>query len=378
MNWKIPLFKMYWDEEDIRLVNEVIRSGTGWATGSKIAEFEREITEYIGSNYCLTFNSGTSALHAALIAHGVEKGDEVIVPSFTFISTANAPLFVEARPVFADIEEKTYGIDPNDVLEKITKRTRAIIPVHYAGCPCDIRALSDITEDHNLVLIEDCAEAFGAESNDSKVGTFGDSGMFSFCQNKIITTGEGGAIVTDSRELYEKMQLIRSHGRSESCSNYFSTSANLDYITLGYNFRMSTISAALGIAQLKKVGTIFNLRQILAARYLMRLHELVPEITVPKVPGGSSHAYQLFSVIAPDRDNLIKYLDKQGIMSKVYFSPVHLSEFYKNELRYRCNLPITEKVSNSIISLPFYPSMLSEDISCVVNTIAEFYKGDTS
>ncbi len=233
MTWKIPLFKMYWDQDDIDSVNTALRSGMNWAVGSNVTQFESELAEYIGTKYCLTFNSGTSALHAGLIAHGIGSGDEVIVPSFTFIATANAPKFVGAKPVFADIEEKTFGLDPEDVMEKITKKTRVILPVHYGGCPCKIEALREIAEDHNQVLIEDAAEALGAKVGDRRVGTFGDSGMFSFCQNKIITTGEGGAMVTDSRDLYEKMKLLRSHGRLETC-DYFSTSAVMDYISIGY------------------------------------------------------------------------------------------------------------------------------------------------
>lgn len=372
MTWKIPLFRMYWDEEDIRLVNDVIRSGMSWAAGPKIAEFEQGIAEYIGSKYCLTFNSGTSALHAALAAYGIGKGDEVIVPSFTFISTANAPLFVGARPVFADIEEKTWGIDPYDVLEKITKNTRAIIPVHYGGCPCTITALREIADDHDLVLIEDAAEAFGAKVGDRKVGTFGDSGMFSFCQNKILTTGEGGAMVTESREMYEKMKLLRSHGRLETC-DYFSTSSVMDYVSLGYNFRISNITAALGIAQLNKVEKIIKIRREDAFRYTHDLNRFVPEISVPDVPPNYFHVFQLFSVIARDRDNLMKHLDTEGIMSKIYFSPVHLTEFYKNTLNYQCALPVTEKIAGSTISLPFYPGIPSDDIASVVGAIRDFY-----
>jgi perosamine synthetase len=372
VNWKIPLFRMYWDEEDIRLVNEVIRSGMSWAAGPKIAEFEQGIAEYIGSKYCLTFNSGTSALHAALAAYGIGKGDEVIVPSFTFISTANAPQFVGARPVFADIEEKTWGIDPYDVLEKITKNTRAIIPVHYGGCPCNITALREIADDHDLVLIEDAAEAFGAKVGDRKVGTFGDSGMFSFCQNKILTTGEGGAMVTESRDMYEKMKLLRSHGRLETC-DYFSTSSVMDYVSLGYNFRISNITAALGIAQLNKVEKIIKIRREDAFRYTHDLNRIVPEISVPEIPPTYFHVFQLFSVIARDRDNLMKHLDTEGIMSKIYFSPVHLTEFYRNTLNYQCALPVTEKIAGSTISLPFYPGITSDDIVSVVGAIRDFY-----
>jgi len=372
MTWKIPLFRMYWDEDDVRLVDETIRSGASWAGGPRIAEFEQAIADYSGSRYCLAFSSGTSALHAALAAYDIGKDTEVIVPSFTFISTANAPQFVGARPVFADIEEKTFGLDPDDVLNKITKKTRAIIPVHYGGCPCNITALREIAEDHKLILIEDAAEAFGAKIGDQKVGTFGDSGMFSFCQNKIITTGEGGAMVTDSRDLFEKMKLIRSHGRLETC-DYFSTSAVMDYVSIGYNLRMSSITAALGIAQLKKVEKIIRIRRDDASRYISTFKKKVPEISFPVIPQGYFHVYQLFSAIAKDRDNLIKHLDSCGIMSKIYFSPVHETDFYKNTQKYKCNLPITEKIARSIISLPFYPGISHEDIDTVVVSIRDFY-----
>ena len=372
MTWKIPLFRMYWDEDDIMLVNEAIRSGMSWAAGPKVAEFEQDIAAFIGSRYCLAFNSGTSATHAALLAHGVGSGDEVIVPSFTFISTANVPQFVGAKPVFADIEEKTLGLNPDDVLEKISPHTKAIIPVHYGGCPCDIPALRDIADDHNLILIEDAAESFGARISNRKVGTYGDSAMFSFCQNKIITTGEGGAIVTESRDLFEKMKLIRSHGRLET-SDYFSTSAVMDYIALGYNFRISTITAALGVAQMKKVEKIIQLRRDDAAYYIKKLHAQAGEVTPMKIPRGYHPVYQLFSVFAKERDTLIKYLDEQGIMTKIYFSPVHMTDFYKNTLGYRCILPVTEKISRNIISLPFFPGLSHEEIDTVVNSIKTFY-----
>ncbi len=363
---------MYWDQDDIDSVNTALRSGMNWAVGSNVTQFESELAEYIGTKYCLTFNSGTSALHAGLIAHGIGSGDEVIVPSFTFIATANAPKFVGAKPVFADIEEKTFGLDPEDVMEKITKKTRVILPVHYGGCPCKIEALREIAEDHNQVLFEDAAEALGAKVGDRRVGTFGDSGMFSFCQNKIITTGEGGAMVTDSRDLYEKMKLLRSHGRLETC-DYFSTSAVMDYISIGYNLRMSNITAALGVAQLKKIETIIKMRRDLAAQYVQKLNRAVPEIIVPEVPPSYSHVYQLFSVIAPDRDNLIKHLDSEGIMSKVYFSPVHLTSYYQKVLQYRDTLPVTEKIAGSILSLPFYPGMPAGEIDSVIGAISEFY-----
>jgi len=372
MTWKIPLFKMYWDEDDVNAVSEAVRSGMNWAVGPNVAKFEEEIANYIGKKYCLTFNSGTSATHAALLAHGVAPGDEVIVPSFTFIATANAPQFVGAKPVFADIEETTFGLDPEDVVERITPKTRAIMPVHYGGCPCRIQELREIADDHDLLLIEDAAEAFGASVGGRKVGTFGDSAMMSFCQNKIITTGEGGAIVTDSREIYEKMKLIRSHGRLET-ADYFSTTAVMDYVSLGYNFRMSNITAALGVAQLNKVEEIIRMRRADAAYYIQRLKAEVPDCVIPELPKEYFHVYQLFSLRVKDRDALIQHLESKGIMTKIYFSPVHYTHFYRSQTSNSLNLPTTEKVSEDILSLPFYPGISRNDIDYVIDSMKEFY-----
>ncbi len=210
MDWKIPLFKIYWDDDDIEMVKQTIQRGVNWAAGPDIEKFERMLSEYIGRKYTVVFSSGTSALHAVLLAYGIGQGDEVIVPSFTFIATANAPLFVGAKPVFADIEETTYGLNPDNVRRKITAKTKAIIPVHYGGSPClMIKGLEEVAREHNLVLIEDAAESFEAKLNGKKVGTFGHSAMFSLCQTKVFTTGEGGFIVTDSQDIYEKLKMIR-------------------------------------------------------------------------------------------------------------------------------------------------------------------------
>lgn len=374
MTCKIPLFKMYWDEDDIKAINTVICSGMNWAVGLNVTQFENSILEYIGKKYCLTFNSGTSALHTALIAHGVKSGDEVIVPSFTFIATANAPLFVGANPVFADIEENTFGLDPQSVVENITKKTKAIIPIHYGGCPCRITELREIADDYNLILIEDAAEAFGASVDGKKVGSYGDSAMLSFCQNKIITTGEGGALVTDSKKIYEKAKLLRSHGRNET-SDYFSSSEYMDYVALGYNFRLSNIAAALGIAQLKKVESIIRMRLNVSKLYNKLFKENVADVIPITVPEGFRHVHQLYSIRVPRRDELIKFLTMRQIMSKVYFPPVHLTHYYRDIRKYRVSLPVTEKVSNEILSLPIYPGMPEEDVEKVVQTISAFYGG---
>lgn len=372
MTLHIPLFKMYWDEDDIESVSTALRSGMNWAVGSDVSEFEDEIADYIGTKYCLTFNSGTSALHAALLAHGIGKGDEVIVPSFTFIATANAPQFVGAIPVFADIEERTLGLNPDSVLEKINHKTKAIIPVHYGGCPCGIRELREIADDHDLFLMEDAAEAFGASVDGKKAGSYGESSILSFCQNKVITTGEGGALVTDVRDVYEKVKLIRSHGRLET-EDYFSSYKSMDYVTLGYNFRLSNIAAALGRAQLRKVGAIIKMRRDIAQRYTHLFREKIPSVIPLKTPDGYKNVHQLYSVRAPDRDGLMRYMAEQGVMSKVYFPPVHLTHYYQQELGYNISLPVTERMADEIVSLPIYPGMPSEDIDRVVQVMSDYY-----
>jgi perosamine synthetase len=375
MSWKIPLFKIYWDKEDIKLVKEAISSGMFWAIGPNIEKFEGMLSQYVGTRYALVFNSGTSALHAVLLACGIEPRDEVIVPSFTFIATANSPLFVGAKPVFADVEAKTFGLDPEDVERRITRKTRAVIPIHYGGLPCRINELKALADRHNLLLIEDAAESLGAAIHGKKVGTFGDCAILSFCSNKLITTGEGGAVLTNSAELYEKLKLVRSHGRAET-SNYFSSNEYMDYVTLGYNFRMSDITAALGIAQLKKIDTVIQMRRRNAKMLSARLSR-VAEIEVPCPPDNCFHVYQIYTIRVnkgkEERDALSAYLAKKGIMTKVYFYPVHFTHFYKNELGYNCELPVTERLSKQVLTLPVYPSLTEDEINYITDTIDAFF-----
>lgn len=374
MSWKIPLFKIYTEEDDVDEVAKVIRSGMNWATGPKVSEFEELICNYVGTNYAVTFNSGTSALHALLLAYGIGQGDEVIVPSFTFIATANAPFFVGAKPVFADIEKDTFGLDPVDVLKKITPKTKAIMPIHMGGCSCRIQELRKIVDDHDLLLIEDAAESLGAAVNGKKVGTFGDSAMFSFCGPKVITTGEGGIITTNSRDLAEKMKLLRSHGRADT-KDYFSTNEYLDYVSLGYNFRMSNITAALGIAQLNKIDKIVQMRRKNAAYLDARIKQDLPSIMVPNVPKGYYHLYQMYTIYVSDnRNELMNHLANDGIMAKVYFPPVHLSHFYKNVLKYSPDLPVTEEVADHVLTLPMYPQLTEDEMDYMIDSMGTFYE----
>lgn len=372
---KVPLFKIYWDEDDVRSVGEVIRSGMYWTTGPTSREFERMIAEYSGRKYAVVFNSGTSALHAAVLAHRIKEG-EVIVPSFTFIATSNVLIMAGLKPVFADIEDGTLGLDPEDVKERVSKKTKAIIPVHYGGSPCMIKEIMEIAEDQNLLVIEDAAEAFGAKIGNQKVGCFGDSAMISFCQNKVITTGDGGAVITDSRDVYERLKLVRSHGRLEN-TDYFSTWKEMDYVVLGYNYRMSDITAALGISQLRKIDRLIQMRRRNAAS-LTKALSTIRGVAPPRPPPDYYHIYQMYTVRMEQgkqaRDALAGHLNEMGISSKVYFYPVHLTHFYKTTLKYRCKLPMTEKISQQVLSLPIYPSMTKEEVDYIAEGVRSLKK----
>ena len=375
MNWKIPLFKTCWGEGDVNAVAEVIRRGTFWACGPEIDEFESRLAEYVGSRFAVTFNSGTSGLHSALLAYDIAEG-EVIVPSFTFIATPNAVVLAGGRPVFADIEGETYGLDVEDVVERITPKTKAIIPVHYGGCPCrDIKALKEIAEDHKILLIEDAAESLGARIKDEKVGTFGDSAMFSLCQNKMISTGEGGFVVTESEKTYNRLKVIRSQGRFEDGKDYFSTVGEMEYIQVGYNYRMPTMLAALGLSQLKRIQDNVDKRRKKAEYYTKNLQKIGGIIT-PKPPNGYHHVYQMYTIQLKNpemRDRLQKHLTERGIMSRVYFDPIHTKRLYQRYFKVKTGrLPVTEEVSTKVLTLPIYPDLKQANLKYITKAIREF------
>ena len=373
MNWKIPLFKMYWDTQDISAVTKVIKRGSYWTMGPEIQTLEEHIADFIGSRYGISFNSGTSALHATLLAYDIKHGDEVIVPSFTFIATANVVVLTGAKPVFADIERQSYALDPEVVKEKITSKTKAIVPVHYGGGPCkNINALKEIAEDYHLVLLEDAAESLGAKIHNKRVGSFGDAAMFSFCQNKVITAGEGGMVVTDSKHIAEKLQLIRSHGRVESNEGYFATTQELDYIRAGYNYRLPSINAALILSQFKKFNKIIRMRREKASYYTKKISK-IETIRTPAESKGEHHVYQLYTIELPTkkaRDQMQRNLTKERIMTKVYFEPIHLKTFYVKEFNYKKNdLPVTEEMAEKVLTLPLYPSLTKKEMDYVISAI---------
>jgi len=378
MDWKIPLFKIYSDEEDIEAVNKIIRRGTYWSSGPEIEEFEEKIATYMDRKFALTFNSGTAALHALFLAYDI-KSSEIIIPSFTFIATANAVLLGGGKPIFAEIEEDSFGLDPSDVNEKITHKTKAIVPVHYGGQPCKyMKELSELAEDHNLLVLEDAAEAFGSKQMDIKAGNFGQASMFSLCQNKIITTGEGGFVVIDDKSIYEKMKLLRSHGRVELLDgDYFSSTKDNEYIQIGFNLRIPTMSAALGISQLNKLDKIAEMRRK-NAFYLNKGLSKIPNIQVPREMREAYHIYQLYTLKFDNndlREKVQTHLINNRIMCKIFFNPIHLKTYYMNEFGYKeGNLPITEDLSQRILTLPMYPQLTIEEMDYMIKTIEEAYK----
>jgi len=373
--WKIPLYKVFTDENDIKQVSNVLKRGMDWAIGPEIEKFESSFAQYIGRKYCVAFNSGTSAGHAALIALGIDAKSEVIVPSFTFISTANWPLMVQASPKFADIEMQTYGMDPKDLESKISKKTKAVIPIHYGGLPCKINEIKEISNKNKFYLIEDAAESFGASLNGRKIGSFGTVSIFSFAGNKILTTGEGGALCTDSKELYEKIKLIRSHGR-QLHSGYFSSMQDHDYFSLGYNWRMSSITAALGLSQLDKIEKIIDMRRKNAKYYQSKLKN-IKEISLQEELPGFKHVYQFYPILLPNstvRAKLMNFLASKGIMTRVFFKPVHKTMFFSKIGYGSLNLPNTEKISKQILALPMFPTLQKEEINYIIDTITKFFE----
>jgi len=374
--WKIPLYKIYTDDEDLNLITKIIRRGSHWALGPEIEEFENLIKNYVGVNYCITLNSGTSALHATFLAYDLGTKNEIIVPSFSFISTANSVLFVDAKPVFADIEETTFGLNPESIKKNISSKTSAVVPMDYGGLPCKIFDIQKVTEENNLVLIEDAAESLGSSIDGKKTGSIADSSIFSFCGNKVLTTGEGGAVVTNSKKIYERIKLIRSHGRVD-ITNYFSNPEEPNYTGLGYNWRMSTMTAALGISQMSKLDKIIKMRQE-NAQYLTSRISKHSQIKTPNIPKGYKHIFQMYTIKFSNkkiRDDLHNFLLKKKIFSKVYFNPIHLTQFYKENFATKKDLlPVTEMISEQVLTLPLYPNMTSEEKEYLTDSISEFFE----
>lgn len=358
----ISLCKPVIDSQEANNVLEVLNSGI-LASGEWVKRFEDDFSKYIGTKYAVANSNGTVALDIALKALDLKEGDEVIVPDFTFIATANAVLFQGAKPVFADIDKKTFDLDPDDVIAKITSKTKAIIGVHLFGHPFNVKGIKEICEDHNLFLIEDCAQAHGADYKGKKVGSFGDLGCFSFYATKNMTTGEGGMVTTSNEEIKRRLDLIINHGQSQK---YLHTS-------LGYNYRLTNIQAAIGVAQLEKLDGFNEQRIKNAERLSSDLN--VPGLRTPVRDAAVKHVYHQYAVLLEDgfplmRDQFLDYLSQNGVGSAVHYPyPIHTQPLYKSLGYASEQCPIAMECSKKILSLPVYPGLKDDDMDYIINTI---------
>jgi perosamine synthetase len=372
----IPYSTQDISEADIKAVTEVLRSD--WLTqGPALERFEKALAKKVGAKYAVAFNSGTAALHAAYFAAGVGKNDEIIVPSLTFAATANAVLYLEAKPVFADSDSDYGTMSIAEARKKITKKTKAIVPVDYAGRPTDLRAFRALAKKHKLIFIEDAAQALGAEYHGKPVGTQADMTMFSFHPVKSITTGEGGAIVTDDPKFNERLRLFRSHGISKDTKTFARKNHGAWYQEmqeLGFNYRMPEMSAALGESQLKRLDSFITKRRAAAKRYDKLLANVPSIILPPRERAYEKSAWHLYPVrlvpsIVHKRDTVFAKMREAGIGVQVHHVPVHTHLYYE-KLGYKKGLcPNTETFVASEISIPLFPRITAKQQKFIVDTL---------
>lgn len=358
---KIPIANPIIGEEEIEEVVKVLKTGF-IAQGPKVAEFEEKFAEFVGAKYGIATSSGTTALHVALLACGIKEGDEVITTPFSFAATGNSILYTGAKPVFVDIDPKTFNIDPNKIENAITEKTKAIMPVQLYGQAADMDKINEIAKKHDLYVIEDAAQAHGSMYKDSKVGSIGDLACFSFYPTKNMTTSEGGMITTNDKELAEKARIFRAHGETK----------RYEHAVLGYNFRMTDIAAAIGLAQLKKIDE-FNQKRINNAEYLDENLKDVEGIITPKVLSGVKHVYHQYTIKIKtgNRDEWVNFLNENGIGTGIHYPiPIYKQELYIN-LGYDDNLEETENAASSVISLPIHPKINQEDLDTIIKVLKE-------
>lgn len=361
----IPYGRQQIDDMDIRAVIETLKSDY-LTTGPKVAEFESVLASYVGAKHCVAANSGTSGLDIAVGALELPVGSEIITTPFTFAASSNCILYNNCTPVFADIDPKTYNIDPAQIKKNITKKTKAIIYVDYAGQPCNLAELKDIANEHGLFLIEDACHALGAEYDGKRVGSFADMTVFSFHPVKHITTGEGGAVTTENDEFYAKMKLLRNHGIDKTPSER--TTYQYDVKMLGRNYRIPDILCALGISQLKKIDGFIKRREEIAAMYSKELGKIA-SITTPYVAPNIRHAWHLYTILLDkkiNRDAFYAKMKEQNINVNVHYIPIYKFSYYKQFKINANTLPVTEDVSSRIITLPLYPGMEDMGIKKVI------------
>jgi perosamine synthetase len=372
----IPFHKAYVDDREIKNVISAIKSG--WHTmGPRTVEFENKFGKYVGAKYAISVNSCTAALHLALEAIGVKEGDEVIVPAVTFTATAEVVCYFKAKPVLIDVEKDTLNIDVSKVEEKITKKTKAIISVDYAGQPVDYDELKKITRRHKLYLIEDAAHTLPSFYKGKSVGTLADITCFSFYATKTLSTGEGGMITTNNKKWAERMKVMRLHGMSRDAWKRYSGKGHWYYevIEAGFKYNTTDINSALGLAQLNKLKLMWQKRKAIAAAYNKAFKNL-PEIVVPEIKPDRETSWHLYVIklnlgrLQIGRNDFIEQLAKKGVGSSVHFIPLYRHPFYKNKFNYRINdFPASEWAYERIISLPIYPGMTALQIGYVISCI---------
>lgn len=380
MNKVLPVFRPSMGRGEIEAVGKVINSG--WiGLGPKTEEFENKFATFTDSGHAIALNSATAALHLAMLALGIGKGDEVLVPSMTFVSTAHAVLYVGAKPVFVDVDEVTLCMDPVDLEKKITKRSKAVIPVHFGGHPVDMDKIHNIAKKHNLKVVEDASHACGSQYKGKMIGGLSDLTCFSFHAVKNLATGDGGMVTTNNKKLADAIKRLRWVGinketweREELVSQkgYRQYGWYYEVTDLGYKYHMNDLTAAIGLVQLSKLSRANHKRNQLAKRYdkkLSRLKWLKTPVVLPWAE-SSRHNYVIKTKY---RDRLNLFLNKQQISTGVHYFPVHLQPYYINN-GFTADVPVTETVWKDLLTLPLYPTLSLSDQDRVINAISEFGK----
>jgi dTDP-4-amino-4,6-dideoxygalactose transaminase len=370
--YNLPLI----EEEEIQAVVDCLKSN--WVTkGPKTVEFEKRFAEYVGAKHAIAVNSCTAGLHIALVGAGIGEGDEVLTTPMTFTSTANVIIHCGATPVFVDIDPKTMNIDHTKIEEKITSKTKAIIPVHIAGLPCEMDEIMDIAKRHNLFVLEDAAHAVYTQYKGRMIGSIGNATAFSFYATKNLMTGEGGMVTTNDEELAAKLRTYSLHGMSRNAWNRYTAKGSWFYEVEfpGYKYNMTDIQAALGLAQLSKLGFMQTIRELTVEHYNEAFSKL-PELEIPTNLDHARHAWHLYVIklnlarITVDRAEFIELLKEENISTSVHFIPVHLHPYYRDTYGYKHgDFPQAEGVFDRIISLPLYPRMSETDVQDVIEAV---------
>ncbi len=378
---EIPFFKPTIEQEEIDEVVETLKSG--WiGQGPKCEKFEEEFRSYIGSKYAISLNSCTAGLQLSLMALGIGRGDEVITTSLTFCSTVNAIVHTGASPVLSDIDPAALNLDPEKIEEKITKKTKAIIPVHLYGCPADMKKIMSIAEKYHLYVIEDAAHAIETIYQNQKIGTIGDAAVFSFYASKNISTGEGGMITTNHQKIAEKVKILRLHGLDKDAWKRYKTGEYKHYecVLPGFKFNMTDIQASLGIRQLKKIEQWRCMRKEIVKLYNDLLNDLEEVTSIVKAgrdnPEDKVQAYHLYPIMVKnpqDRDKLLTYLQEEGIGVGVHFKPVHQHPYYAKIFKNK-SYPTAENAGSRLLSLPLFPTLRKEEAERVVESVRAFFK----